>query len=245
MKRDQLPNISSQLRTSNKRKACNMCRTIRVSLTALTIALAFSATSTSRAGFSVELTSIVPVGPNFQYNYDVIFETLPGRGRVEVGSGMLNPGTIGSQDFVTIYDVGLSGTEFLSATAGPGFSVGSTLIGFDAAQTFPTDHPVLSNVTFRYTGPPATVSADTVFTGFSIVSILGPTGVTPMRIGQYTTQNTDNSGADGNLKISQLGPVEVPPTLIPEPGTWALSLIGCIGCLAMCRLRHQRRGQDD
>src|SRR4029434_900794 len=142
-----------------------MRRVIRFALFALTITLAMSAARTSLAGFSAELTGIVPVGPNFQYNYDVIFQTLPGRARVEAGSGAIAPGVIGSQDYLTIYDVA-GAPEFVSATAGPGFSVQTAMLGVDAAQTLPNDEAGRLNVTFRYAGPPATVTADTVFTGF-------------------------------------------------------------------------------
>ena len=210
-----------------------MRRLIRFALFAVTIGLATSAARTSLAGFSAELTGIVAVGPNFQYNYDLIFQTLPGRARVEAGSGAIAPGTIGSQDFLTIYDVGLP-IEIVSVTPGPGFSAQQQLVGVDAAQTIPLDFPVGQNVTFRYAGPPATVSADTVFTGFSIVSTLGP-AFGPTRISQYGSQHTDNLGTDANRKISELGPIEVPPSLIPEPGTWALLVLGFIGAVAMRR----------
>ena len=66
----------------------------------------------------------MPTGPNFTYNYNLVFDTLPGEQRVEAASGVLTPGTIGSQDFLTIYDVGnLAGpfpASFISATAGRG-----------------------------------------------------------------------------------------------------------------------------
>ena len=123
----------------------------------------------------------MPVGPNFQYNYELIFQTLPGRARVEAGSGAISPGTVGSQDFLTIYDVG-GAPEFVSATAGPGFTVQTAMLGVDPAQTLPNDEAGRMNVTFKYAGPPPTVTADTVFTGFSIVSTLGPTLLTPTRI---------------------------------------------------------------
>lgn len=211
-----------------------MRRVSRVALLVLTIGLAMSAARTSMAGFSAELTGIVPVGPNFQYNYDLIFQTLPGRARVEVGNGAINPGQVGSQDFLTIYDVGGAG-EFVSATAGAGFTVQTAFLGVDAAQTTPNDSNQLMNVTFKYAGPPATVSTDTIFGGFSIVSTLGPVQNNPTRIEEYTSQNTNNQGATVNRKISELGPIEVPPTLIPEPGTWALLVLGFIGAVAMRR----------
>ncbi len=154
--------------------------------------------------------------------------------QVEAGSGAISPGTVGSQDFLTIYDVG-GAPEFVSATAGPGFTVQTAMLGVDPAQTLSNDEAGRMNVTFKYAGPPPTVTADTVFTGFSIVSTLGPTLLTPTRIDQYGSQNTDNFGPDANLKISEVGPIEVPPSLIPEPGTWALLILGFIGAVAMRR----------
>jgi hypothetical protein len=211
-----------------------MRRVIRFALFALTITLAMSAARTSLAGFSAELLNIVQVGPNYQYNYELVFNTLAGRERVEAGSGALAPGVIGSQDFVTLYDVGLP-AEIQSVTPGAGFTHQTQLVGVDAAQTLPLDGAVGLNVTFRYAGPPAAVTNGTVFTGFQIVSSVAPSLATPVRVGQYSSQHTDNLGNDANLKISELGPTEVPASLIPEPGTWALLVLGFIGAVAMKR----------
>ncbi len=187
---------------------------------------------TAEAGFAAELVNIVPTGPNFTYNYNLVFDTLPGEQRVESASGVLTPGTIGSQDFLTIYDVGnLAGpfpASFISATAGPGFSVQTQLVGVDAAQVTPFDDGQLINVTYRYAGPP--ISIPTVFTGFSIVSAVGTT-----RLDEYSSQRTDNLGLEIDTKISELGTAAVPNNLIPEPATWAMLVLGCVGAFAVRR----------
>jgi hypothetical protein len=209
-----------------------MHRRLRLSWILGALLVTLLAGRSAQAGFSAELVSIVPTGPNFTYNYNVIFETLPNEQRVEVGSGVLLPGAIGSQDFVTLYDVGnLAGpfpASFLAATAGPGFAVQTQMLGVDAAQVTPVDDPLLVNVTYRYTGPVVTTS--TTFTGFSILSAVGTS-----RLDEYSSQRTDNLGAEINTKISELGAAVVPNNLIPEPATWALLILGCIGFVGFRR----------
>ncbi len=200
----------------------------RSGLVALVIALAVSGTRTSQAGFSAELVDIVPEGNLFRYNYQLLFSTLPGRQRLDAGNGVLAPGVVGSQDFITIYDV-----DHLAAisgvTAGPGFTFQAQRVGVDGPSVIPLDFGTSLNVTYRYVGPPITVSDETVFTGFSF---LHPYGADPFfspgRISEYTSQHTDNAGFDANRKISNIGPVVVPPT-IPEPGTWLLLMLACVG----------------
>jgi hypothetical protein len=209
-----------------------MHRRIQLSLFAFAVLTMSLAGKRAEAGFSAELVNIVPIGPNFTYNYNLVFDTTPGEQRVESASGVLAPGTIGSQDFVTIYDVGnLLGpvpASFISAAAGPGFTVQTQLVGVDAAQVSPFDDGQLVNVTYRYTGAP--LSASTVFTGFSIVSAVGTT-----RLDEYSSQRTDNLGPEIDTKISELGTAAVPNNLIPEPATWALLMLGCFGVVALRR----------
>ncbi len=82
------------------------------------------------AGFSAELVDIVPEGNLFRYNYQLLFSTLPGRQRLDAGNGVLAPGVVGSQDFITIYDVG-GLSEISGVTAGPGFTFQVQPLGVD------------------------------------------------------------------------------------------------------------------
>ena len=101
------------------------------------------------------------------------------------------------------------------------------LVGVDAAQVSPFDDGQLINVTYRYTGPP--ISMSTVFTGFSIVSAVGTT-----RLDEYSSQRTDNLGPEIDTKISELGTAVVPNNLIPEPATWAVRSVAS-GAVAVRR----------
>ncbi|HEV8290382.1 MAG TPA: hypothetical protein VGP94_00595 [Tepidisphaeraceae bacterium] len=155
--------------------------------------------------------------------------------RLEAGSGTITPGTIGSADFITLYDVGFAGpgpgANFVSATAGPGFSVSLQNTGIDAAQTVPLDDLNLTNVTYRYTGP--TISADTVFPGFSIV--VNNNDGTSLK--QFTSQYTDNAGPEIDTKVSEIGLVAVPKTsnFIPEPSAIALGMLAAVGLMGRKR----------
>ena len=143
---------------------------------------------------------------------------------------------IGSADFITLYDVGSTapGGNFVSATAGAGFSASTQNLGINAAQTLPNDDALLTDVTFKYTGP--TISADTVFPGFSIV-VNSNNGTT---LKQFTGQYTDNQGPELDTKIGEIGLVAVPAAgSIPEPGTVLMGMM--MGVCGLLSRRAARR----
>src|SRR5215204_467361 len=163
----------------------------RLATFGLTAFFALAISSAAQAALIAQFTGTTPSGSNTTYNYNLVFSTNNGLDRLDAGSGALNPGAVGSADFITLYDVGLSGPtgNLVSATAGPGFSVSIQNPGINAAQTSPIDDVLLSNVTFKYTG--STISTDTVFGGFGI-TVKNDDGTT---LKQFTAQYTDNEGA--------------------------------------------------
>ena len=195
--------------------------------------VALLACSASQAAIIAQFTGTTPSGSNTSYNYNLVFSTNSGLDRLESGSNIVNPGAVNSADFITLYDVAATGLggNFVSATAGAGWGVSTQNLGVNASQTSPIDDPLLTNVTFQYTGP--TISADTIFGGFNIV-VSNHDGTT---LKQFTGQYTDNEGAELGSKISEIGRVAVPAgTSIPEPGTVGLGLMAALGLLARRRV---------
>jgi hypothetical protein len=166
------------------------------------------------ASFDPVFTGTSPSAPNTSFNYALVFGTAgtPSTERLEPG------------DFVTIYDI----TGLVNATAPAGFSVSTQNSGINGFGTSPTDSAALPNATFTYTG--STVSTDTTFTGFSIVSTVPDT-----TIGQFTSEDTSNNTGTSGQPVGHIGPVTIPGGGIPEPSS-VLSL-GAFGMLAVLRRR--------
>jgi hypothetical protein len=152
-----------------------------------------AAVGTAQASFLPAFSGTSAVGPNTQFNYNLVFATAGAAAPVE----RLDPG-----DFLTIYDI----PGFVSATAPASFSVSTQNVGVTALGTSPADDPALVNVTYTYSGPPVTV--DTIFAGANIVSSFGLVG-----LDNFTSETTRVS--DGST-LGHIGVVAVPA--IPEPG---------------------------
>ena len=184
--------------------------------------------SASQAAIIAQFTGTTSQGSNTSYNYNLVFSTNSGLDRLESGSSILNPGSLNSADFITLYDVATTGPggNFVSAGSGAGWGVATQNLGTNASQTSPIDDPLLTNVTFKYIGP--TISTDTTFGGFNIV-VSNNDGTT---LKQFTGQYTDNDGPEIGTKISQIGIVAVPAgTSIPEPSALVLSLMAGTGLM--------------
>jgi hypothetical protein len=203
----------------------------RLATCGLTAFLALQLSSAAHAALIAQFTGTTPSGTNTTYNYNLVFSTQGGD-RLESGNGSVNPGAVGSADFITLYDIGLSGPtgNLVSVTPGAGFTQTLQNLGIGAAQTAPIDDALLSNVTFKYTGP--TVSTDTVFGGFGI-TVKNNDGTT---LKQFTGQFTDNAGPELDTKVGEIGLVAVPATIsIPEPSAIALGLMAVAGLIGRKR----------
>jgi len=205
----------------------------RPAIYGLSAVFALLIASAAHASIIAQFIGTTPSGSDTSYNYNLLFSTQNTVDRLESGSGSINPGAVGSSDFITLYDVGSTapGGNFVSATAGAGFSVSVQNAGINAAQTIPIDDALLANVTYQYVGP--TISTDTLFPGFSIV-VHNHDGTT---LKQFTGQYTDNQGPEIDTKISEIGRVAVPAGVsIPEPSMMLLGLMAGVGLMGRRRV---------
>ena len=166
--------------------------------------------------FLPSFSNTTPSGSNTSFNYALVFATTS-----TAPAERLDPG-----DFVTLYDV----QGLVSATAPVGFTVSTQNSGINGFGTLPTDSPALPNVTFMYTG--SSISVDTIFPGFSVVSTIGTTGT-----GQFTSEDTSNAAGTSGQPIGQIGPVTLPNGGgIPEPSS--LLGLGAFGVMSILRRRR-------
>lgn len=178
----------------------------------------------AQAAFKLDYVSTTPLGGGISsYNYNIVFSTLTGQESVISDAFVLSPGTSGTQDFVTIYDI----SGFLSTSVGANpFTFQTQLLGVNGPNTAPGDDATLPNITYLYTGP--TLTSATVFTGISIVSTSSGTSTD-----FYTSQQTNVS--ETGTKIGEVGTVTVPGplqevVLVPEPASLAIWGLGALGC---------------
>jgi uncharacterized membrane protein len=160
-----------------------------------------------------------------------------------VNSPGLETVTLEAGDFFTIYDfAGLaSGSNlqpanwaFSSALTGitPANINGGAVIGGQIV-----DDPTVANLTWTYTGP--SVTADTVFTGFSALSEFGGT-----RFDYFSAQNTQTITGLGVFAQANISRVIVPAAVpVPEPSEWvAMGMAGTsVGGLMVRARRKSRR----
>ncbi|WP_270938151.1 PEP-CTERM sorting domain-containing protein [Falsiroseomonas oryzae] len=205
---------------------------VRMVLAALAVGMVMgSARDAQAAIYSPQLVGVSPEGSFYRWLYNVFLTTSGGQFELEQGNGTLSPGTLGSQDFLTLYDIAgyVPGSVFA-----PGSHAALTptvLFGITAPLTLPVDSPSLVNLTIRYNTSNQTTNA--IFTGFSFLSTSNVGSPLGFYTSQYTITNTGDKGAE-------IGRVTLPTaaeTPVPEPGTLGLLSLALAG-LALSRRRQ-------
>ncbi|MFO0958549.1 MAG: PEP-CTERM sorting domain-containing protein [Isosphaeraceae bacterium] len=206
---------------------------VRVGLMAASAVLLVGTSRDARADYSPQFISVVSEGNNWRWTYNVLWGSQTGGiAQLQTGNGTLAPGAVGSQDFLTLYDI--QGYIPGSAIAGGSHTLLNPVVtvGVTAPNTSPIDDPGVANLTFRFNA--GTQSGDATFTGFSFLSSFGQA---ESRLGFYTSQFTRTSSA--NSKVGEIGQVLL-PGVVPEPSS--LSLVG-LGLVGLIGYGYRRRRQ--
>ena len=185
----------------------------------LLLGLALAAQSAS-AAFMPTFVNITPSGSNFSFNYTLNFSTTAPAGvapRLDAGG------------FVTIYDI----PGLVTATPGAGFTLTTQMVGTTAPLTVPADDPALPNLTFTYTGP--SITADTSFSGFSIISTFGFSGSDNYTSIFRNVSNSTNSSEVGFVLVPSASPTGGPGGNVPDGGSSAVLLGSALIGLAALR----------
>jgi hypothetical protein len=216
-----------------------MRMSFRFGLAALAAAALLGTAQDARAVYAPQLVGVTPDGANFRWSYNVVwgtqgspaFQLTTGTG---ANAGVLSPGTVGSQDFVTLYDI--EGYVPGSALAGGSHTTltPEVFVGITGPNTLPDDLPTRYNLTFRFSA--GTQGPDATFTGFSFLSNLSGAFANPL--GFYTSQFTNTAVA--NSKVGEIGRVTL-PAIIPEPSSVALIGMGVAGLFGY-GYRRRRQG---
>jgi hypothetical protein len=146
----------------------------------------------------------------------------------------LSAGTL-YDDYFTIYDfVGFTGAH----TEPAGWTFISQLVGPTDSNILATDSPTIANLTWYWTG--ATLVGPMTIPGFSATSTF--TGINALG-GQWTSEDTQNGGAEDGTTNAATGKVATPGTSnVPDAGS-TLLLLG-VSLLGMGWQARRRRLQE-
>lgn len=187
-------------------------------------AAAIAAFATSAHAITPTLIGVEQQGSVYEYTYEA---TLGEDEGVRTGDRLV------IFDFAGFTGFGDIPSPFIGLS-----TEGTTVVGNDPNQLRPVpdfnDDPNLLNLVFTWNGddlftdgPHAPI--DFMFSAFSELNGVVVDGFTAVTV-------TNNGFAKGLANYEQ-GPVGVPTGAIPEPGTWALMILGFGGAGAMLRRR--------
>lgn len=131
--------------------------------------------------------------------------------------------------YFTLYDI-VGFDRFGNVPAG--FTASSQLLGFTPANVLPTDDAAILNVSFVYSGPSVNFDgplSERELGTFEIYSTAGAYG-----FGDFTAQAVRNDGPTRGTLLANIGinAVGIPgggdgnPSLVPEPSSWAMLVLG-------------------
>ena len=126
-------------------------------------------------------------------------------------------------DFFTIYDFGSIIPN--SATQPSGWTFSTSLTGQNPPQTNAPDDPSIPNLTWTYSGPALSGTGIGPFT----VTIAGVSDqeVVPLQSGFFAAQGTLIVGPNAGTHVGNAGSIPI-PTVVPEPASIGLLLVGAI-----------------
>ena len=154
-----------------------------------------------RADVIPTLSTVSPIGSNFQWNYstNVTIDQMVTHG-----------------DFFTIYDFGsfVPGSNMQPA----GWTFSSSLVGTNPSLVIPTDNPAVLNLTWTYTGA-TPINGSASLGTFSVA-----TNTNQLTTSDFAAEATRNSGPNAGTKVDNVGQVSIP---VPETSTLLPIIIVC------------------
>ncbi|MBL8772655.1 MAG: PEP-CTERM sorting domain-containing protein [Phenylobacterium sp.] len=192
---------------------------------AATLVLAGSAQA---AGVTPTLDAVTPSGSNFEFIYNLTLDSDAG---VRPGDGLI------IYDFAGFVGFGALPNPFIEATTELTSTVSTDPDAFQPVPGF-TDDPTVENLVFRWTGPLTFTEGEHPPIQFFLSAISTFSGI---RSDGFTSLTVKNNGATAGQSLYAQGAVGVPVgAAIPEPGAWALMIMGFGGLGAMLRRRNSR-----
>lgn len=130
-----------------------------IALVLATILLVMN-TGATRADIILTLSSVMPVGTDFQYTYSV---SLASGTQLHSGGGSVNTGFSPSNNFFTVYDIQglIAGSEVYGGALATNSAHAELLSGATPATSIPVpaDSGSVLNITTYWTGPDMTASS--------------------------------------------------------------------------------------
>ena len=191
--------------------------------TATSLALGLAVIGAAHANVTPTLLSVAPSAGNFLFTYSVTLDSDQGlvfgsKSSIFDFAGYI-PGSVTSSD-----PLFAAGTELFTSglLTPPGF----------------TDDPTITNLTLTWIGHPYRVSGGPFpETNFTLTAL---SKFRSVRFDGYTSHAVKNNGAAVGKDTFNVGPVAVPVGPgVPEPGSWALMILGFSGVGAMIRNRRR------